>query len=94
MSTLTEEHPRQVASPLWLAFLAGGVVWVAIVAWFLFYSLGRATVVAAEGIIAEPTSAQVGLAYAMAIVFALPGVGLVVYGLARRRQRLSPRPKS
>ena len=65
--------------------MAGGIIWVIVVTWFLFYSLSRVDAVAAQGDIAEPTTAQIVMAYALAVIFALPGAVLAYYGFVRKR---------
>ena len=66
--------------------ILSGIVWIAVVAWSMGYFLDRADVVVAEGLIREPSTAQVVVAYLSAVIFALPGVGLIVYGLVRRQR--------
>lgn len=86
MSAYVNESRQQASGPLAVLMVLGGLVWMAVVVWFLGYGLERAEIVAAQGVIAEPSSAQVVVAYMLAVLFALPGAGLIVYGLARLRR--------
>ena len=69
---------------MWRVALAGGVVWVLVVAWLTLALFRGASDAAEEGLIAEPQSGQVLVAVLSAIIFGVPGVALIVYGWRRR----------
>ncbi len=69
---------------MWRVALAGGVVWVLVVAWVTLALFRGASDAADEGLIAEPQSGQVLVAVLSAIIFGVPGVALIVYGWRRR----------
>ena len=69
---------------MWRVALAGGVLWVLVTVWVTLALFQGASDAAEEGLIAEPQSGQVLVAVLSAIIFGVPGVGLIVYGWRRR----------
>ena len=69
---------------MWLGWIAGGALWLAVVAVSLALALGSADAAAADGVIAEPGTARVAVAVVSSVVFAVPGVGLIAMGVRRR----------
>jgi hypothetical protein len=69
---------------MWRVAIAGGVLWVLVVAWLSLALFQGASDAADEGLIAEPQSGQVLVAVLSAIIFGVPGVALIVYGWRRR----------
>ena len=71
---------------MWLVWIAGGLAWLAVVATSLMLALDSADAAAADGVIADPSSVQFAVAWGSGVVFAVPGVGLVVMGVRRRKR--------
>ena len=80
----THRPGGEAPSLMWRVALAGGVVWVLVVAWVTLALFRGASDAADEGLIAEPQSGQVLVAVLSAIIFGVPGVALIVYGWRRR----------
>ena len=70
----------------WLASVGAGVVWIAVVAIVLSFSLDRADRAVAAGVVGDPNTAQEVVAIVSAAIFALPGLLLVWVGFRRRRR--------
>ena len=69
---------------MWRVAIAGGVLWVLVVAWLSLALFQGASDAADEGLIAEPQSGQVLVAVLSVIIFGMPGVALIAYGWRRR----------
>ena len=69
---------------MWRVSVAGGVLWVLVVAWVTLALFRGASTAVEEGLIAEPQSGQMLVAVLSAIIFGMPGVVLIVYGWRRR----------
>ena len=69
---------------MWRVAIAGGVLWVLVVAWLSLALFQGASDAAEEGLIAEPQSGQVLVAALSVIIFGMPGVALIAYGWRRR----------
>ena len=70
----------------WLGWVSAGAAWLAVVAVGLVLALDVADRAAADDFIAEPGRAQVAVALASGVVFAIPGVVLIGIGFRRRRR--------
>jgi hypothetical protein len=70
---------------MWRVAIAGGVLWVLVVAWLSLALFQGASDAADEGLIAEPQSGQVLVAVLSVIIFGMPGVALIAYGWRRRQ---------
>ena len=70
---------------MWRVAIAGGVLWVLVVAWLSLALFQGASDAADEGLIAEPQGGQVLVAVLSVIIFGMPGVALIAYGWRRRQ---------
>lgn len=72
---------------MWMLLMGGGAAWIAFVGWMLAIALDRADIVSGQGVIAEPETAQIVQATLSALIFALPGIGALIFGWRQRPRR-------
>ena len=71
---------------LWLVWILAGLSWLAVVGVSLSLAPDSAGAAADDGVIGDPETARVFVAVASGVVFAAPGVGLIVMGVRRRKR--------
>jgi uncharacterized membrane protein len=71
---------------LWLVWVLGGLLWLAVVGVSLSLALESADAAAADGVIGDPEHARVFVAVASGVVFGVPGVGLIIMGVRRLKR--------
>lgn len=66
-----------------VAAVTGGAAWLVLVVWVVSLGIDAARAAAADGTIANPSDARVITVWISGIVFSLPGIGFIVYGVKR-----------
>ena len=66
------------------ASVIGGAAWVVLVVWVVSTSIGAAREAAANGAIPGPSETRLVTVWLSGVVFSLPGLGFILYGVRRR----------